>query len=109
MTTKDVIGQEISINDWCAITQRNQVFVGKVVSISSKGAVTIAIDSVDEYVYTNKAELNALDYKQKNIHMQKAFPKVKDPRWWNECSWARDNKFVKIYPTKEILLAYDKG
>lgn len=105
MTYKDHIGQEIKIGDWCAMTQNNQVHVGKIVSMSSKGNPTICRDSVEEYVQDNITEWNKLSWEDAKKFIISKFPGHSGyiPR----LSWCRDKKFVKINPTDKMLVGYD--
>lgn len=105
MTHKDYIGQEIKLGDWCAITQNNQVHVGKIVSISDKGSPTICRDSVEEYVFDNSSEYNKLSYRDRYSFVSSKFPGHRG--YVDRLSYCRDKKFIKINPTDKMLVGYD--
>jgi hypothetical protein len=101
---KDHLGREINLGDWCAMTQNNAIYVGKIIKISTKGAPTIARSSIEEYMATYKA------YKKMNWRDQLAHLTTKfgpGHSCWGHPSWCRNGKFVKIKPTDDMIVAYD--
>jgi len=111
---KDHIGQDIELGDWAAITQNNMVQVGKIVSISKKGAPTIARNSVEEFCQGNgKWKTLNSSYKtsqQAREMLVQKFPKkykAQNEAYVRLLSWCRDTKFVKINPTEAMIIAYD--
>lgn len=100
----DFIGQEVELGDWCTVTQNNSLYVGKV--IKAGNSVTIACNSIDEYILTDKNFSKIIKWDDKKTHIQAKFgPKAS----WRSTSpsWARDGKFVKITPTQKMLIDYD--
>ena len=114
----DRLGQEVNIGDWCAITQHNEVYVGKV--IKKANSVTIARNRIEADLMkinskiwyganSTPKELNGetisdwmkrvynVDYKDYIKQTQSTYP----------LSFARDNKFIKITPTRDMELKYE--
>lgn len=100
----DRVGQVVNVNDWAAITQHNEIFVGKV--IKAGNSITIAVDSIHEKAIKNK--IATASWAQKREWIDKNYPHKKYS-YYSWPSWARDGKFIKITPTEEMLLAYDKS
>lgn len=98
----DHIGQEIVIGDWAVVTQHNRLYVGKV--IKAGNSVTIAVDAKDEFIQVNP-QFKKLPWQDKHKVLK---AKGYSGSWNPACSWARDGKFIKITPTEEMLIAYDK-
>ena len=102
----DFLGQEVKIGDWAVVTQNNSLYIGKVVKAGA--SVTIAVDSEDEFIKTD-SKFGRLSWQDKKIFMTKRFgPKSK---WFPSAprTFARDGKFIKITPTEEMLMNYDKS
>ncbi len=102
----DHIGQEIVVGDWAAVTQNNVIHVGKVIKASS--TVTIAINSREEFMLTNKPFLKLKSWKDKRDFLEKKYGKHNS--YWRTLSpsWARGGKFIKITPTNKMIIDYDK-
>lgn len=106
---KDHLGREINIGDWCAMTQNNEIYVGRVIRISSKGAPTIARNSVEEFMATDK-KYKKLESSWKTRPQAQA---ILDTRFgpghsmWGAPGWCRKKKFVKINPTDDMIVSYD--
>lgn len=103
---KDHIGQLVNVGDWCAVTQKNEMYVGRVIKATT--TVTIAMDSVDEFRKTDKTYLEA-DTWQEQAKMLKDKFGGNHNRWGNSPDWIRHGKFVKINPTTDMLIKYDVG
>jgi hypothetical protein len=100
----DFIGQEVNIGDWAVVTQNNSLHVGKV--IKAGNSVTIAVDSIDEFIKTDKSFINTSGWKNRRDFIKKKFG---INRYYPmNPSWARDGKFIKITPTEEMMVDYDK-
>ena len=104
-TLKDHIGQEIVVGDWAAVTQHNTIYVGKVIKANS--SVTIAINSKEEFMQTNKEYLKLKNYIDKTDFLRNTFGKRNGSGLLCGPGWARDGKFIKIEPTDEMLVNYD--
>lgn len=115
---KDFLGQQIVVGDWCAVTQHNSVIVGKV--IREGNSVTIARNRIEElimldpklnnyYYLKNKDLINILD--NNNIIFEDFMNNINSSgssTYSNRpLSFIRDNKFVKIHPTKDMELKYE--
>lgn len=110
MIHKDHIGQVFELGDWCAITSNNEVYVGRIISISKASAPTIARDSMEEWCFHNK-EWKRLSNNWKTSQLArdlvtKQFPK-NTSGFVNILGWCRAKKFVKITPTMEMQIKYD--
>lgn len=102
---KDHLGEEIKLGDWCAMTQNNSIYVGKIIKLSAKGNPTVARDSVEEFMATNKT-FKAADWTTQRQMIQSRFPSTTRSRW-GAPDWCRDKKFVRINPTNKMLKEYD--
>ena len=116
----DRLGQEVKVGDWCAITQHNEVYVGKVIKEGT--TVTIARNRIESdliglkqksyynggptYIYKELGDTfeNFLN-KRYNIDFKTFHKSVSYS--WSPLSFVRDNKFIKITPTREMELAYE--
>lgn len=99
----DRLGQEVNVGDWCAITQHNEVYVGKV--IKAGNSVTIARDRIEGEVINKGYKRNWKQYQNELKELQKIFPSltyIPTP-----LSFVRDNKFIKITPTRDMELKYE--
>ena len=106
---KDHIGQEFQIGDWAAITQNNEVHVGKIVSISKNGAPTICRNNVEEWTMKNEA-YKKLGTSWKTYEAREKMIKSKFPGHSGhvrKLSYCRDKKFVVINPSEKMILDYD--
>lgn len=115
----DRLGQEVNVGDWCAITQNNQVFVGKVVK--SGNSVTIARNRIEADLMSLKfsSYYNTPTYIHKELgdtfegFLKKRYNvdfntfKKSVNYDYSPLSFARDNKFIKITPTKDMELKYE--
>lgn len=107
---KDIIGQEVKIGDWAAITQHNRVFVGKIVKANN--SITIAENRAQEFLVNNPKVFDKMSWQQRSDYWISTFgtDAIKKFGHWNSIpSWVRDGKFVKIEPTKEMMLQYENG
>lgn len=107
---KDIVGQEIKVGDWAVITQHNAVYVGKVVK--AENSITIAENRAKEWYSNNSKLFHKLNWQERLAEWKKMFGQdaLKKFGHWNEGpSWVRDGKFVKIEPTKELMLQYENG
>ena len=108
----DKIGQEVNVGDWAAITQHNNVFIGKVIKAGNK-SITIAINRMQQFIVEGGV---------KNARTVKDFEDILIPIFGVDCikkfgspfgygnpDWARDNKFIKINPTRKMELDYENG
>lgn len=108
----DKIGQEVNVGDWAAITQWNEVFIGKVIKVGEK-TITIAVNRMQEYIKSDyMPKFN--NYIDKDVYLQKQFGlDYKDKFGWDgyrqNPDWVRDGKFIKITPTKKMELDYENG
>ena len=106
----DHIGQEFELGDWAAITQNNEVHVGKIVSISKAGAPTICRDSVEEWAMKDpvfkKIDKTWRGDGERKKAIQNKFPGHSG--YVRKLSYCRDKKFVIINPTDAMIIAYDK-
>lgn len=108
----DKIGQEVKVGDWAAITQHNEVYVGKVIKATT--TVTIAINRAQEWLLNNQKEWNKIHWKDQEAEWEKMFgpDAIKKFGTWGfrqNPSWVRDDKYIKITPTKEMELKYENG
>ena len=101
---KDHLGREINIGDWCAMTQNNEIYVGKIVKMSKNGAPSIARNSVEEFMVMDPKSKH-LNWKEKREFMEKKFGPGHSH--WGVTSWCRQKKFVKIMPSDDMIVAYD--
>lgn len=109
---KDYLGQEVSLGDWCAVTQHNQIFIGKVVKVGN--SVQIAIDSCNEFLlFWKKDPKNPKNkWDQQNEAFFNKFGITKRD-WYISNNYAtnptvaRDGKFIKVCPTIEMEKRYD--
>ena len=101
----DFIGQEIVVGDWAVVTQHNALYIGKVVKAGT--SVTIAINSVDEFIKTSKSFSKIKSWQDRSDFIKKRFG-PKSIYYPSNPSWARNGKFIKITPTEEMLISYDK-
>jgi hypothetical protein len=100
----DYIGQEIVVGDWAAVTQNNTIYVGKVIKAGK--TVTIAIDSIDEFILTDSKFKRASGWEERRDIVRKKFGQKTN--WFRRGpDWARDGKFIKITPTEKMLAGYD--
>tara|TARA_R110000744_G_scaffold343653_1_gene448882 strand:+ start:1514 stop:1837 length:324 start_codon:yes stop_codon:yes gene_type:complete len=100
----DCIGQEVELGDWCAVTQHNAIYVGKVIKAGT--SVTIACSSQDEFLMTNSKFKKIKVWKNKVDYMKRRFGPDATPHTRSP-SWARDGKFIKISPTPKMQSDYD--
>ena len=100
----DYIGQNVEVGDWCAVTQNNSIHVGKVIRAGS--SVTISCSSRDEFIMTDAGLSKITSWVERNKYMESIFGTGATPHT-NSPSWARDGKFVKITPTRDMLVKYD--
>tara|TARA_R110000803_G_scaffold15548_2_gene42912 strand:- start:259 stop:579 length:321 start_codon:yes stop_codon:yes gene_type:complete len=101
----DFIGQEIVVGDWAVVTQHNALYVGKVVKAGT--SVTIAVNAQDEFTKTSSVFKNAKGWEAKALLVKKKFGPHARP-YAHQPSWSRDGKFIKITPTEEMMIGYDK-
>jgi|TARA_R110000764_G_scaffold85829_2_gene166485 hypothetical protein len=101
----DCIGQKVELGDWCAVTQHNSIYVGKVIKAGS--SVTIACSSRDEFIMIDAGLKRARGWHDKKKYMENMFGPGVTPHIKHSPSWARDGKFVKITPTRDMLVKYD--
>ena len=110
MKNYDHIGQEFELGDWAAITQNNEVHVGKIVSISKSGAPTICRDSIEEFTIKDPA-YKKLGSSWSTYDLRKAMIKNRfkgHSGYVHVLSYCRKKKFVVIKPTMKMLSDYDK-
>tara|TARA_R110002073_G_scaffold192565_1_gene351382 strand:+ start:610 stop:942 length:333 start_codon:yes stop_codon:yes gene_type:complete len=101
----DCIGQKVELDDWCAVTQHNSIYVGKVIKAGS--SVTISCSSRDEFIMTDAGLNKIKGWHDKKKYMENMFGPDATPSIKHSPSWARNGKFVKITPTKDMLVKYD--
>lgn len=99
---KDRLGQEVKVGDWCAITQHNEIYVGKVIKCGN--TVTIAQNIREAFIIQNKLG-NWRNYEKNKKMFESAFPGMRFSN--NTLSFVRDNKFIKITPTRQMELDYE--
>ena len=102
--TIDHIGQEVEVGDWCAITQHNTIYVGKV--IKAGDSVTIATNSINEFIKTNKSFKALKSWQDRKKMIESKFGTGTSYHDFGP-SWARDGKFLKIKPTAKMEMEYD--
>ena len=100
----DHLGREINVGDWCAMTQNNEIYVGKIIKISKNGAPSIARNSFEEFMVMDP-KFKSLSWKDKIKTLENKFGPGHSH--WGVPSWCRQKKFVRINPTDDMIISYD--
>lgn len=100
----DRLNNEIKIGDWVACTSKNDLIVGKVIRLTNSSVV------VSENIIQEELEdKNISGFSKVKKYLEDNYPDkdVMVMARWYKLSHIRDSKFVKIYPTTDLVYKYN--